>query len=116
MNLKKKFVIGAASLALVAGMGVAPAMAAVGDDIVLPGGQTFSRLSGESRFETAKEIAKHAKASGAAYTKVYLVAADALPCKTAYVLRRGKPGWQISAGVRRTRVVNQRRGAVTEIS
>ena len=78
MNLKKKFVIGAASLALVAGMGVAPAMAAVGDDIVLPGGQTFSRLSGESRFETAKEIAKHAKASGAAYTKVYLVAADAL--------------------------------------
>ena len=42
--------------------------------------------------------------------------ADALPCKTADVLRRGKPGWQISAGVRRTRVVNQRRGAVTEIS
>ena len=37
--------------------------------------------------------------------------ADALPCKTADVLRRGKPGWQISAGVRRTRVVNQRRGA-----
>ena len=30
MNLKKKFVIGAASLALVAGMGVAPAMAAAG--------------------------------------------------------------------------------------
>ncbi|WP_299296929.1 cell wall-binding repeat-containing protein [uncultured Mobiluncus sp.] len=78
MNLKKKFVIGAASLALVAGMGVAPAMAADGDDIVLPGGQTFSRLSGDNRFETAKEIAKHAKAGGAAYTKVYLVAADAL--------------------------------------
>ncbi|STY80869.1 MULTISPECIES: hypothetical protein [Mobiluncus] len=31
MNLKKKFVIGAASLALVAGMGVAPAMAAPAD-------------------------------------------------------------------------------------
>ena len=50
MNLKKKFVIGAASLALVAGMGVAPAMAA---PIPLLGGGTADlvaqRVSGLMR-------------------------------------------------------------------
>ncbi|EFU81328.1 hypothetical protein HMPREF0576_1170 [Mobiluncus holmesii ATCC 35242] len=74
MNLKKKFVIGAASLALVAGMGVAPAMAADGDKIVLPGGQSFDRVAGAERVETSLKVAmKAAKDTPAKARKVYLV-------------------------------------------
>ncbi|STY80874.1 hypothetical protein [Mobiluncus curtisii] len=74
MNLKKKFVIGAASLALVAGMGVAPAMAAPGDKIVLPGGQSFDRVAGAERVETSLKVAmKAAKDDAAKARKVYLV-------------------------------------------
>ena len=50
MNLKKKFVIGAASLALVAGMGVAPAMAA-------PADISANRLAGSDRYDTAIQVA-----------------------------------------------------------
>ena len=50
MNLKKKFVIGAASLALVAGMGVAPAMAA-------PADISANRLAGPNRYDTAIQVA-----------------------------------------------------------
>ncbi|WP_296180510.1 cell wall-binding repeat-containing protein [uncultured Mobiluncus sp.] len=76
MNLKKKFVIGAASLALVAGMGVAPAMANAGDKIVLPGGQSFDRIAGAERVETSLKVAmKAAKddTTGKKKKKVYLV-------------------------------------------
>ena len=78
MNLKKKFVIGAASLALVAGMGVAPAMAADDTIIELPGGTTFQRLAGNDRFETAWEIAKHRYKQDSTLTKAYLVNSTAL--------------------------------------
>ena len=61
MNLKKKFVIGAASLALVAGMGVAPAMAV---EINLPGGLKVDtdkqRVAGDTRVETSLAAAKAA--------------------------------------------------------
>ena len=77
MNLKKKFVIGAASLALVAGMGVAPAMAADPHKVVLPGGQSFDRLAGTSRVLTALEIAKQAKADGVHADRIYIVNAKA---------------------------------------
>ncbi|NMW88681.1 cell wall-binding repeat-containing protein [Mobiluncus curtisii] len=50
MNLKKKFVIGAASLALVAGMGVAPAMAA-------PADISANRWAGTDRYDTAIQVA-----------------------------------------------------------
>ncbi|EFU80416.1 cell wall-binding repeat-containing protein [Mobiluncus curtisii] len=58
MNLKKKFVIGAASLALVAGMGVAPAMA---DGYTLPGAfaNKVDRLAGLDRIDTSMAVAKH---------------------------------------------------------
>ena len=75
MNLKKKFVIGAASLALVAGMGVAPAMAG-GTKVVLPGGQTFDRIAGQDRVATAFEVAKQ-RMSDKAETTAYLVGANA---------------------------------------
>ena len=62
MNLKKKFVIGAASLALVAGMGVAPAMAAGEKIIKLPNGYSVNldtqRLAGADRVETSLAAAK----------------------------------------------------------
>ena len=76
MNLKKKFVIGAASLALVAGMGVAPAMAvpSPGEKIVLPGGQSFDRVAGAERVETSLKVAmKAANDNTAKARKVYLV-------------------------------------------
>ena len=81
MNLKKKFVIGAASLALVAGMGVAPAMAA---PIPLLGGGTADlvaqRVSGANRVATSVAIAKKAFAGNeAAQTRVYLVGSHAIP-------------------------------------
>ena len=58
MNLKKKFVVGAASLALIAGMGVAPAMAA---DLTLPGAfaNKVDRLAGVDRIDTSMAVAKH---------------------------------------------------------
>ena len=58
MNLKKKFVVGAASLALIAGMGVAPAMAA---DYTLPGAfaNKVDRLAGVDRIDTSMAVAKH---------------------------------------------------------
>ena len=78
MNLKKKFVIGAASLALVAGMGVAPAMAAAGDPVLLPGGKKLVRVAGDNRVETSLEAAKLRMKQGAAVTRAYLVNQSAL--------------------------------------
>ena len=60
MNLKKKFVIGAASVALVAGMGGVAAPAAVADENRLPGYATeLGRLGGIDRIQTALAIADH---------------------------------------------------------
>ncbi|MCI6584890.1 MAG: cell wall-binding repeat-containing protein [Mobiluncus sp.] len=50
MNLKKKFVVGAASLALIASMGVAPAMAA-------PADISANRWAGPNRYDTAIQVA-----------------------------------------------------------
>ena len=59
MNLKKKFVIGAASLALVAGMGVAPAMA----DPAMDPSEAYDinqlRVAGADRVETSIKVAAH---------------------------------------------------------
>ena len=73
MTNLKKFAIGVASAALVAGMGVAPAVAADATRVVLPGGQSFNRVAGDTRVDTAFEIAKQAKADGVATTKIYIV-------------------------------------------
>ena len=60
MNLKKKFVIGAASVALVAGMGGVAAPAAVADENRLPGYATeLGRFGGIDRIQTALAIADH---------------------------------------------------------
>ena len=60
MNLKKKFVIGAASVALVAGMGGVAAPAAVADTNRLPGYATeLGRFGGIDRIQTALAIADH---------------------------------------------------------
>ena len=77
MNLKKKFVIGAASLALVAGMGVAPAMADAGDPVLLPGGKKLVRVAGDNRVETSLEAAKLRMKQGAV-SRAYLVNQSAL--------------------------------------
>jgi len=74
MNLKKKFVIGAASLALVAGMGVAPAMAG---GIYLPNGNKVERLSGPDRVETSLEAAK-ARMEQSTVDTAYIVGYDAV--------------------------------------
>ena len=74
MNLKKKFVIGAASLALVAGMGVAPAMAG---EIYLPNGNKVERLSGPDRVETSLEAAK-ARMEQSTVDTAYIVGYDAV--------------------------------------
>ena len=59
MNLKKKFVIGAASVALVAGMGGVAAPAAVADPS-LPGSiSVLGRLAGMDRVSTSLEVAAH---------------------------------------------------------
>ena len=59
MNLKKKFVIGAASVALVAGMGGVAAPAAVADPS-LPGSiAKLARLGGLDRVQTSLEVAAH---------------------------------------------------------
>ena len=73
MTNLKKIAIGVASAALVAGMGVAPAVAADATRVVLPGGQSFNRVAGDTRVDTAFEIAKQAKADGVATTKIYIV-------------------------------------------
>ena len=58
MNLKKKFVIGAASVALVAGMGGVAAPAAVADTS-LPGSiMKLERLGGLDRVQTSLKVAK----------------------------------------------------------
>ena len=80
MNLKKKFVIGAASLALVAGMGVAPAMAAV---VPLPNGGEFNldaqRLAGDQRLATSMAVAAKAYKDHENEVKtVYLIGYDAV--------------------------------------
>ena len=80
MNLKKKFVIGAASLALVAGMGVAPAMAV---EINLPGGLKVDtdkqRVAGDTRVETSLAAAKAAWGDHPEAVKtVYLVGYNGL--------------------------------------
>ena len=81
MNLKKKFVIGAASLALVAGMGVAPAMAYQFD---LPNGLTVDttaqRYAGADRVETSLAAAKAAYKDHENDAEiVYLVGYNGLP-------------------------------------
>ena len=59
MNLKKKFVIGAASVALVAGMGGVAAPAAVAAPS-LPGSiSVLGRLAGMDRVSTSLEVAAH---------------------------------------------------------
>lgn len=73
MTNLKKIAIGVASAALVAGMGVAPAVAADATRVVLPGGQSFNRVAGDTRVDTAFEIAKQAKADGVPTTKIYIV-------------------------------------------
>ena len=58
MNLKKKFVVGAASLALIAGMGGVAAPAAVADTS-LPGSiMKLERLGGLDRVQTSLKVAK----------------------------------------------------------
>ncbi|WP_297590628.1 cell wall-binding repeat-containing protein [uncultured Mobiluncus sp.] len=60
MNLKKKFVVGAASVALIASMGGVAAPAAVADTNRLPGYATeLGRLGGIDRIQTALAIADH---------------------------------------------------------
>lgn len=73
MTNLKKIAIGVASAALVAGMGVAPAVAADATRVVLPGGQSFNRVAGDTRVDTAFEIAKQAKADNVATAKIYIV-------------------------------------------
>ncbi len=81
MNLKKKFVVGAASLALIAGMGVAPAMAA---DIHMPNGSLVQRVAGDDRVATsvaaAEKFVKDAKGESPsrAITTAYVVGYDAV--------------------------------------
>nr|WP_282921136.1 cell wall-binding repeat-containing protein [Mobiluncus sp. Marseille-Q7826] len=60
MNLKKKFVVGAASVALIASMGGVAAPAAVADENRLPGYATeLGRFGGIDRIQTALAIADH---------------------------------------------------------
>ena len=73
MTNLKKIAIGVASAALVAGMGVAPAVAADATRVVLPGGQSFNRVAGDTRVDTAFEIAKQAKADNVPTAKIYIV-------------------------------------------
>ncbi|WP_311496976.1 cell wall-binding repeat-containing protein [uncultured Mobiluncus sp.] len=79
MNLKKKFVIGAASLALVAGMGVAPAMAV---DIHMPNGSLVQRVAGDDRVATsvaaAEKFVKDETAANRTVTTAYIVGYNAI--------------------------------------
>ena len=80
MNLKKKFVIGAASVALVAGMGGVAAPAAVADPsgLSLPGSiMKLERLGGLDRVQTSLAVAEQ-QFAGKAAERLYIVsAADA---------------------------------------
>ena len=74
MNLKKKFVIGAASVALVAGMGGVAAPAAVADTS-LPGSiMKLERLGGLDRVQTSLKVAK-AEFGMKAPERLYVVSA-----------------------------------------
>nr|WP_282921137.1 cell wall-binding repeat-containing protein [Mobiluncus sp. Marseille-Q7826] len=74
MNLKKKFVIGAASVALVAGMGGVAAPAAVADTS-LPGSiMKLERLGGLDRVQTSLKVAK-AEFGTKAPERLYVVSA-----------------------------------------
>ena len=74
MNLKKKFVVGAASVALVAGMGGVAAPAAVADTS-LPGSiMKLERLGGLDRVQTSLKVAK-AEFGMKAPERLYVVSA-----------------------------------------
>ena len=82
MNLKKKFVIGAASVALVASMGGVAAPAAFATPS-LPGSLTLlDRLAGADRVATSLEVAKHEWAGrpdngrGVKAERVYIASGD----------------------------------------
>ena len=77
MNLKKKFVIGAASVALVAGMGgvAAPAAVAAPSGLSLPGSiMKLERLGGLDRVQTSLAVAEKQFANRAA-ERLYIVSA-----------------------------------------
>ena len=77
MNLKKKFVIGAASVALVAGMGgvAAPAAVAAPSGLSLPGSiMKLERLGGLDRVQTSLKVAK-AEFGMKAPERLYIVSA-----------------------------------------
>ncbi|WP_278972159.1 cell wall-binding repeat-containing protein [Mobiluncus mulieris] len=84
MNLKKKIVVGVASAALIASMGVTPAFADkgvnthdTGNKVVFPDGGSFTRLSGDSRFDTAMAVAEQTyKDSGKKLKVAYLVSSS----------------------------------------
>ena len=80
MNLKKKFVIGAASVALVAGMGgvAAPAAVAAPSNLSLPGSiMKLERLGGLDRVQTSLAVAEKQFANRAAERLYIVSAADA---------------------------------------
>ena len=80
MNLKKKFVIGAASVALVAGMGgvAAPAAVAAPSGLSLPGSiMKLERLGGLDRVQTSLAVAEKQFANRAAERLYIVSAADA---------------------------------------
>ena len=78
MNLKKKFVVGAASVALIASMGGVAAPAAVAADMSLPGSiMKLERLGGLDRVQTSLQVAEQ-QFAGKAAERLYIVsAADA---------------------------------------
>ncbi len=79
MNLKKKFVVGAASVALIASMGVPAANAA---KVPLPNGGEFDlsqRLAGDNRLATSMAVAKKVwKDHENEVQQVYLIGYDAV--------------------------------------
>ena len=77
MNLKKKFVIGAASVALVAGMGgvAAPAAVAAPSGLSLPGSiMKLERLGGLDRVQTSLAVAEQ-QFAGKSAERLYIVSA-----------------------------------------
>ncbi|MCV0014989.1 cell wall-binding repeat-containing protein [Mobiluncus mulieris] len=75
MNFGKKMAVGVASAALVASLaGVPAAVAGVGDEIKFPDGGSFTRVSGDSRIDTALAVAeKLYKDSNSSLKTAYLV-------------------------------------------
>ncbi|WP_249935314.1 cell wall-binding repeat-containing protein [Mobiluncus mulieris] len=75
MNFGKKMAVGVASAALVASLAGAPAaFAGVGDEIKFPDGGSFTRVSGDSRIDTALAVAeKLYKDSNSSLKTAYLV-------------------------------------------